>query len=85
LPYLACYHGVRQTQSFTESDLTTATGRVKAFGAAMDEDIPTAPAPKALDDGTRTKNLFPVLTKLTSSKPLKLFVAGDRSKVGKSR
>ena len=87
LPFLACYRGTNQVDSFTEADPDAAIARVETFASAMDDDLPP-PKPKqviAADKKKAETVAFPVLRRLTSASPLKLFVAGDRSKVGKSR
>lgn len=91
LPYLAFYRGVKQVDSLTTTKPDKALAKIEDFGQATDDQLllpqpPRPPVPVVVDKGGSSKlPTFPILSRLNSTRPIKIFVAGDRSKVGKSR
>jgi hypothetical protein len=75
--------------TFTEQDAALAVERCREFALAMDDDnLPRARATalkRPLSSSAGGSAPHRLVQKISTTRPLRVFVAGDRSKVGKSR
>jgi hypothetical protein len=78
-------------RGLTEPDPSKALEACRSFAVSMDDDGDNAAAdgggaaPAPGGDGNGAKTRLPLVDRIERGRPLLLFVAGDRSKVGKSR